>query len=106
MLEADPSLSSANSAENELDVDVADESSSHYENQHAEADSSAPRSGKEATPVLAARETQFVKRSKIVMYVVLALAACGTGIATYFFLANQEDTDFVVYVSPLRPKIL
>jgi hypothetical protein len=51
-----------------------------------------------STPVLAQKETTAVNRSKLLVYLVLALAATGVGYATYYFLSEGEQDDFEVQV--------
>jgi hypothetical protein len=45
-------------------------------------------------PTLARKETAAVNRSKLLVYLVLALAAGGVGYATHQFLSQEEQSDF------------
>lgn len=51
------------------------------------------------TPVLASRETKQVFRSKILVFTVLLLSAAAVGTFTYYFLSQDELSDFETQVS-------
>jgi hypothetical protein len=55
-------------------------------------------SASEQDAPLAHKETQAVNRSKLLVYLVLFLAASAAGTATYFFLTEGENSDFEVQV--------
>eukprot|EP00980_Cylindrotheca_fusiformis_P023242 scaffold10272_cov96-Cylindrotheca_fusiformis.AAC.2 len=45
-------------------------------------------------PAVANREEKAVTRAKILVFLVLLLAVCGTATATYLLMENQERNDF------------
>jgi hypothetical protein len=48
--------------------------------------------------LLATKETLIVNRAKLLVYLVLALAAAGVGYVTHYFLSEEEKGDFEVQV--------
>lgn len=48
---------------------------------------------------LANSETRLVLRSKLIVYLVIAVAAAALGAATYFFIRNGETAEFEATVS-------
>eukprot|EP00980_Cylindrotheca_fusiformis_P012919 scaffold3225_cov98-Cylindrotheca_fusiformis.AAC.2 len=58
----------------------------------AEGDS--PKPAEYTSPAVANREEKAVTRAKVLVFLVLLLAVCGTATATYLLMENQERHDF------------
>jgi hypothetical protein len=81
---------------------ASDESSSLYSGSNSSDPSTTHHTQhSESTKVsLTHNETKAVKRSKVLVYLALLVAAVSVGLATYFLLRHSEEEDFQAGVSP------
>jgi hypothetical protein len=80
------------SAASEYDNDELEDTSGDVSSQKA------PAKGTEQ-PVLAQKETRLVNRAKILVYTVLFVVAGAAAFGTYWFVDQDEQTDFEQQVS-------
>ena len=59
--------------------------------------------GSDGREVIGAEESQRVKISRIIMFLILGTAATGFGLLTWFYTTGQEDESFETTVSTINP---